>query len=149
MSERKTDELSAILARKLACLSRMHELGVQQQAVLDAEDLGELLRLVAARQSLVEELLVLEQQLNPFRNESPESRNWPSPAARAAGKRLADECDRLLQGVLAQEQASERQLQARRDATAQQLVSMRQGGLVQQAYGEATALSGGCDLSVG
>lgn len=150
MTERTaTDELSAILARKLACLGRLHELGARQLAALAADDLGGLLHWVAARQTLVEELLALEEQLNPFRHESPESRAWPSPAARAAGGRLAAECDRLLQAVLAQEQASERELQARRQATAVQLADLHRGGLVQQAYGAAPTLGGGCDLGTG
>ncbi len=116
-----TDTLTHLLARKCELLVQLRELGVRQAELIAAGDLGQLLKLLAAKQRLLIDVQGVERALDPFRNQSPEERHWLSVDDRRRCAELAAACERLLAEIVAGEKQSEQHLQFRRDEAAAQL----------------------------
>ncbi len=129
-----TDRLADLVARKQACLLRLRALGTQQAECIASDGLGELLKLLAVKQAVIDQLQEVERQLDPFRGQDPDTRAWPTPQARARCAALADDCDRLLREILEQELASEQRLRVRRDDAATQLAQAHHTAEARGAY---------------
>ena len=110
MPERTTDVLADLIAKRRHCLTQLRDLGVRQADLIVGGKMAELMRLCSAKQQLIVALQSLESQLAPFHHEDPERRKWPSPEARARCASDAEACRRLIQEVMAMEQAGERQM---------------------------------------
>jgi hypothetical protein len=83
---------------------------------------------------MIGQLQEIERRLDPFRHEDSQSRRWRSPEARQRCARQIEECDLLLQRLLAQEKEGERELTLRRDRTSQQLQGVVAARQARQAY---------------
>lgn len=116
-----TDELASLVHRKLQVLTQLHAIGKRQAALVESGDTPGLLRLLSAKQQLVDALRQLEGSLAPFREQSPETRVWSSPQRRAEAAREANDCARLLAEVMALEEQQEAVMRSRRDEVGQQL----------------------------
>lgn len=122
------------MAKRRRCLAQLRELVARQSALAAAGETTDLLRLASAKGQLIAALQSLETQLAPYSDQQPQERAWASEAARAACAADAEACRRLIEEVLAMEQADERQMTARRDAVANQLRCVATGGRVHEAY---------------
>lgn len=123
-----------LVDRKFACLRQLRDLGVQQQSLIDAGEITALLRLLADKQRLIEDLHRLERNLDPFREQDPERRAWSSDAERLRCASLAEQSARLLREVLDNEKRCEELLQRRRDDTAERLAAVQTAGMARGAY---------------
>lgn len=134
MPSHLTDQLVQLIEQKHACLVALRDLGWRQRELVEEEELSQLFKLLSTKQQLLTMLQSLEQGLEPYRDQHPEHRHWPSEAVRARCAALADECPGLLKEVLAQEAESERRLRQRRDETETQINSARSAVVARQAY---------------
>src|SRR5689334_7588838 len=80
MSMHDTAQLATLVDLKRRSLVQIRDLGVRQLQLLDAADMTQLLKILAAKQHLIGQVQQIEQQLEPFRADDPERRTWATPA---------------------------------------------------------------------
>lgn len=134
MTVHDTKRLADTVSRKLSCLTRLRQLGQQQDQLIADDEIGQLMRVLAAKQRHLDELQAIERELDPFRNEPPESRAWVSQEHR---RRCADDlrrCETLLTEIMEREKRSESLMRSRRDAASKRLEGFQDRGEAQSAY---------------
>ncbi len=129
-----TDRLAEVLRRKLECLLQLHELGQQQIALADGGDVNDLLRVLGAKQLLINQLHQLQRELEPYRDQDPERRVWRSDDDRRRCAQCNVQSEALFAEVLEQERRAEQVLQRRRDESLEQLREAYAGEHVRRAY---------------
>jgi hypothetical protein len=134
MSVLETDRLAELLNRKHHCLSELLEFGRQQLVLVDGGDITQLLRVLAAKQQLLMQLDGLERQLDPFRLQDPETRQWRTPVARAKAAEMITSTENLFREILLQEKRSEQRLRERRDDAAARLSGAHFASQARGAY---------------
>jgi hypothetical protein len=134
MAELSTQLLADLVSKRRKCLVQLRDLGLRQAQMIADGEMAELLRLVSAKQQLIVALQAIEQQLAPFHEQDPETRQWESSEVRTRCAEDAEVCRGLIQEVMAMEQAGERQMIERRDAVANQLRTVAAGSRVRDAY---------------
>lgn len=134
MAAFETDLLLDRIDRKHHVLAELCELGRRQMALIDRQDMSELLTLLSAKQHLLSALHTIERQLDPFRGQAPEQRRWRSPAERSRCGQLLDRCEALLAEIVEQEKQSEHQLRRHRDNIADRLHGAHSAGVARNAY---------------
>ena len=150
MAQTRTQQLAALISQKHECLCRLRDIGLRQYQLVEEEDVETLLRLLATKQRLIEGLQQIEKQLDPFRQDDPELRQWASPADRKACAEVASRCESLLEEIVSQERRSEAELKQRRDRVAKQLDSAQESSVARHAYtGQSHRVSSGFDITSG
>ena len=129
-----TDHLSDLICRKHRVLVQLRQLGRDQLALIEANDLTQLLKLLASKQRLLGELQSVERQLDPFRAQDPESRVWRSAEDRDRCARAAAECEAMREEIVQAERLSESRMTLRRDEAASRLQGLHQASQVRHAY---------------
>lgn len=148
MTAAKTELLAELIGQKYECLSELHQLGAQQLVLADRGDATQLLKVLSAKQQSLAHLQQIERRLDPYRSEDPESRTWPSPAARSACATMVERAELLFREILEQERRSEELLRRRRDETAAQLAVANSAQHARGAYTESGSRpTGQLDLS--
>lgn len=140
MSEPETDRLAAAVVRKRECLLRLREAGLVQRDLILRGELSELLRLLATKQRLLDQLQLVERELEPFRGQDPQQRQWRSESERSSCAAALGDCQSLLAQIVEQERSSEETLRSRRDEAALRLEEASHAGQSRAAY-TATAHS--------
>jgi uncharacterized protein YhaN len=137
-----TQHLSALVDAKFQVLKVLVRLSRRQVELIEAGDMTMLIKLLAAKQTVMGQLQAIEQQLTPFRSDDPEQRQWASPGQRAACQAQAEAGNGLLAEAFALEQQAETAMKRRRDAAAIALVSVQSAADARAAYvGAAPASS--------
>ena len=126
--------LAALVHRKRECLAQLAGLVRRQQALIEAEQMALLLDVLAVKQRLLGELERIERGLDPFRNQQPSARPWPTAEDRRRCAAELDDCRCLLQEIVARERQSEDELSRRRDQTAERLQSTHRARDARSAY---------------
>ena len=145
-----TDLLTDLIARKRDCLGQLHALAVRQSELIEADAMGDLMHVLAAKQRLLGALQGVESELDPFRHQRPDERRWRNDDLRVRTGRLLDECEALLAEILQEEKRGEERLRQRRDETAARLQLAQEAGRACGAYTERpAAASRRLDLSSG
>ena len=129
-----TDRLAALVQAKLKILEMLARLAQRQLELAKHGESAELLKLLAAKQTVLGQLNQVERQLDPFRAQDPESRVWRSAADRQRCQHDAARCDELLAETMQVERQGEAALLHRRDQAASALASASAAGEVQAAY---------------
>lgn len=142
-----TDLLDELIERKLACLRQLEEVGEAQLHLVRHGGMTELLDVLGVKQRLLRDLQAIERSLGPFRNQDPDERRWPSPAARQRCAQHIDQCEVLLSHIVAREKESERELIRRRDQAAAQLEGTHRAQQARQAYAAQSPGRSGLDIT--
>lgn len=129
-----TNQLAALMAQKYELLTQLCALGKRQLELISGNELAQLMRVLSAKQQLLTRLYDVQRALDPFREQSPETRQWASPAARQQCAQLAAHCDQLLAEVVKFEKHSESQLILRRDDAAERLQGAHAAAFARGAY---------------
>jgi len=146
----ETDQLRGWLDRKQAVLSQLCQLAHRQVDFVQQGDMGHLLGLLTAKQKLLQELQQIERQLDPFRDQDPERRQWRSATDRAHARQIAQQCDSLLAEIMQLEKRCETELVRRRDAAANRLQGSHNAAQATEAYAPGHSRRGGrLDISSG
>jgi hypothetical protein len=133
-SNLNTEELSSLLERQLEILSALLMLAQQQVDYLGADNVELLLSMLARKQPLINELLELQANLQPFREQDPEQREWVSEHKRAHCQQLVAQCTQMHQELLRLEAMMLSELELHRNAVAAQLQDGRDATLAHTAY---------------
>ena len=129
-----TSRLAKLIVGKLKILELLVQLAGRQLSLVQEGEIGDLLKLLAAKQTVLGQLQTLERQLDPFRLQDPDERQWATPDHRARCQEHARRCDELVAEAMRLEQRSEAQLVRRRDAAAAVLSGVSAAVDVQAAY---------------
>jgi hypothetical protein len=129
-----TNLLLELIDRKREILAQLCQQGLRQLQLIDRDEIGELLHVLAVKQRLIAALEETERALDRFRDQRPEERHWRTPADRARCAKLLNDCETLLAESLRQERLSETQLKQRRDETASRLAISHAAGEARHAY---------------
>jgi hypothetical protein len=130
-------QLAAAMARKAQVLDLLRRLGEAQLSLVGAGDMTRLMQVLSSKDSLLQQLQLVERELDPFRDEDPDARQWESPELRQSCREDAARCAALLEQIIALERQSEAEMVRRRDATAAQLQNMYGSHEAQGAYAAA------------
>lgn len=126
--------LALLVQQKRRLLEQLVQLGKRQGELIDAGEVAALVQLLSGKQQLIAGLQEIEQGLDAFRNEDPEARRWPSPAARAACQADSQACNTLLAEVISTEQRHEQLMSERRDSVGTQLRQAQSAHAASTAY---------------
>ena len=141
----ETDRLTELIRQKLDVLTQLRDLSLRQIELVDADDgLDLLLRLLTAKQQLLNCLTALERQLDPFREQDPESRRWRSTLDRQRCADTSQCCRDLLEEVKQLEQKAMGSLTERRNNMAMQLQSTSSAAEAHNAYTQQSRTRENC-----
>jgi hypothetical protein len=129
-----TDALARLVDAKLRALSQLRELTVRQAPLIADDDARTLLRVFAAKQRLLEEIQRLDCEIEPFRSQDPDQRQWRSPEHRAQCAEAAERCRLLVEEIKTSEVGDRAELIERRDAVARQLEEAHAAAAARDAY---------------
>ncbi len=135
-----TDRLAALVQAKLKILEMLARLAQRQLDLAEQGESAELLKLLAAKQTVLGQLNQVERQLDPFRAQDPDVRVWRSAADRQRCQCDAARCDELLTQTMHVERQGEAALLHRRDQAASALASASAAGEAQAAYSGPVSL---------
>lgn len=148
MNALDTDRLAELVERKHNCLSELHEIGRRQLQLVRGGEMTTLLDLLAVKQRLIERLQNIERDLNPFRAQSPQSRQWRSETHRRRCAEQIQNCESLFEQIIEHEKMGETELTQRRDEAAVRLDGAHQAWRARGAYtATAPPHSGKLDLA--
>jgi hypothetical protein len=132
----ETETLAGIVQAKLALAELLERLAARQLDLAQQGELTDLIKLLAAKQTVLGQLSQIERQLDHFRSQDPESRAWRSPADRHRCQQQARRCDELLAETMRLEKEGEVALALRRNRAAELLAQTSAAGEAQAAYAQ-------------
>jgi len=130
----QTDILAKLINDKHEVLSRLHAACERQLDLVRARDTTALMPVLTAKQNLLEALNIIERQIDPFRAEDPEARQWRKPEDRVACREVSENCARLHAAVVALEQEGNREMAVGREQIAARLDDAHNGARARAAY---------------
>jgi flagellar biosynthesis/type III secretory pathway chaperone len=137
----QTDRLAALVESRFEVLSLLVRLAEEQLALIEAANMGPLMKLLADKQSLLTQLADVERQLDPFRADDPDKRRWRTPEARAACQRNAELAAQRLAELIELERLGESELVRRRDGRAARLQGVHSPAEAERAYAAAPGIA--------
>jgi flagellar biosynthesis/type III secretory pathway chaperone len=144
----ETDLLVELIGKKLAIVEQLRDLSRRQSDLIADGDIQRLLSVLSAKQTLLSELQKVQQRLEPFRKQDPESRRWRSQPDRQRCRTLVERCEALLGEIMLIEKQSESEMAQRRDAALSRLQESHSSAEATRAYIRPPApLRGSLDLS--
>jgi hypothetical protein len=129
-----TTRLAALISAKLQVLEILQRLSQRQLDLIGAGEMTALVKLLAAKQTVLRQLQTLDQQLDPFRGHDPDQRVWPTAEERSSCQAQADRCNALLREALELEKRAEEAMLDRRDAAARELSTVHVAADARSAY---------------
>lgn len=129
-----TLRLAELIRVKLKIIELLAGLARKQLALAEGGDTSELIKLLAAKDTVLAQLHAIERQIDPFRAEDPEARVWRSPGERVRCQEQARQCDELLAATMNLERQAEAVMLRRRDQAAEQLVEITGAAAAATAY---------------
>lgn len=131
-----TQRLTQLIDAKHTVLKQLYELAQRQFALAGEGDAAALVSLLAVKQKLLDTLTALEERLNPFREQDPQARIWPSPADRARCASTSEHCRTLLDEIMSLDQRGMELLQARQQQTLRMIHAAHDAADARSAYFE-------------
>lgn len=113
-------------------------LGTRQRQVIDQGDTQSLLELLDQRQSLIDQLVTINAQLEPYKQDWPQRWALLDIECQDHVRDRMDQMQQLLDAILEADQTDRSTLTARRQAAAQGLGRLQQGSQVNRAYASST-----------
>jgi flagellar biosynthesis/type III secretory pathway chaperone len=130
----ETEVLANLIDKKYEVLSLLRQLARAQVSIVHDGDMTRLMKLLATKQTLLHQLQSLEDQLDPFRHQDPETRQWQSKERRQKTRDMATRCESLLNEIMLVEKQCEGELVVRRDAAATRLQGIHSVSQATSAY---------------
>jgi len=130
----ETEVLAGLIDNKYEVLSLLRQLARAQVIVVRDGDMTRLMKLLATKQDLLNQLRNVERHIDPFRSQDPESRQWRSPQRRQQVRDMTTRCESLLNEIMLVEKQCEGELVVRRDAAATRLQGIHSVTQATDAY---------------
>lgn len=141
MNVADTDRLSELIAAKLQVVELLSGLARRQLELAEQAEMSALLKVLAAKQTVLDQLQRLERQLDPYREQDPERRVWRSAALRQRCQQQMDQCGHVLNEVMVLETQGEAALVRRRQASALALEQVQSATDARSAYATPESLA--------
>lgn len=145
----ETENLAGLIDKKYEVLSLLRQLARAQVNIVRDGNMTRLMKLLATKQDLLNQLQSVEREIDPFRNQDPESRRWHSPERRQQVRDMTTRCDSLLNEIMLVERQCEGEMVVRRDAAATRLQGIHSVTQATDAYLSNGPASSQLDLSSG
>ena len=129
-----SEHLFQLMGQKLERLEQLHICSGNQMQYIDAEDMGAILEILAAKQRLLIEIEGIDRQIAQYHVDDPEDRVWPSPEMREQCRERISRCDRLVRETLEHDKLAEQCLTEKMNTAKQQLQQYTDTAHVQGAY---------------
>src|SRR5215471_12104612 len=129
-----TEQLASLITKKHEVLVQLRAVGARQTDLVASGEIAGLLKLLAAKQHLINGLQQLERELKPYYAGDPDQRIWRSPEDRARCAKQAAECNALLEEIVRLEKIGAEKMDARKNEVAQQLQQVHAAAHVRNAY---------------
>jgi hypothetical protein len=129
-----TEQLAALIAQKHEVLVQLRAVGVRQTDLVGSGEIAALLKVLSAKQRLINRLQELEMELKPYYAGDPEKRVWQSPNERSQCAKQASECNTLLEQIVRLEKLGAEKMNERKNEVAQQLQQVHAATHVRNAY---------------
>lgn len=142
-STQYTERLLTLMEKRRSVLLALQALGRSQAEAATDSDMNATLGILARKQTLLEELVAVAAELEPYLLDAADERNWDSAEKRALCRQIADDGNRLLQETIQREQTTIDALSLRRDAIAAQLQDGKDSTLARNAYASNSVLQQG------
>ena len=147
-----SEHLFQLVGQKLERLEQLHACSANQMQYVDADDMGAILEILAAKQRLLIEIEGIDRQIAQYHVDDPEDRVWPSQEMREQCRERISQCDRLVRETLECDRLAEQRLTENRDAAKQLLQQFTDTAHVQGVYRQHkvhAATSGSARLDLG
>jgi hypothetical protein len=129
-----TEQLYELIERKLHLLREMQAMAIEQADLVTEHDMGGLMSVLSRKQSLMESLQTVQEELAIFKDDDPEARVWSSPQRRTACQSMVQESERLVKQLIVQENRSLDSMNLKRDSVQSQLNQNAAASQIQKAY---------------
>lgn len=134
-----TDRLAALIAAKSQVAELLLRLAERQLELAESGQTQPLIKLLAAKQGVLEQLHRLEREIDPFRSQDPDSRQWRTSGDRGACQAQAQQTAELLARAMALEKQGEAAMLRRREAAAAALAAVQSAADARTAYAPGIA----------
>lgn len=131
-----TDRLIQLINAKHSVLAQLHELAQRQFVLAGEGDAAALVTLLAVKQRLLDTLSALEERLDPYREQDPQTRTWKSVEERAGCAGVAENCRTLLNEIMLLDQRGMELLKARQQQTLHTIHAAHDAANARSAYCE-------------
>ncbi|MBI1247352.1 hypothetical protein GC197_05835 [bacterium] len=146
----ETDQLIQLIDQKHEVLTQLLTLSQYQLRLAGHDDhISDLMRVLGAKQTLIERLTRIDRLLDPFRQQDPESRIWRSASERTICSQKAVQCETMLAELKALEHKSTEAVTSHRDEIARLLREIKTSSDSAVAYENLNMpVSRGFDMTV-
>lgn len=135
-------EVLSLLHRQVDLYRRFESLADRQRNLIAEEDSQPLLRLLADRRKLIDELTVMSDQLEPYRANWSTMRESLTPDQQGTAEQLLREAGKCLERIIDGDNADVKLLTARKTRTATAVSEVQAGQRMLAAYGDSSHSSG-------
>jgi hypothetical protein len=142
-----TDRLADLIAQRLGTLDELVKLARRQRELAQEGSLVGVVEALTAKQPYVDRLLAIEQSLNAYRDDDPETRVWRSEDIRHRTRRMSELSQPLLAETLAIENECERLLTVLKEDVGSQLRASQGVDVARRGYAGKAARRGSLDLT--
>ncbi|PQO26738.1 hypothetical protein C5Y96_19840 [Blastopirellula marina] len=145
----ETDQLVQLIDKKHEVLTQLLTLSQYQLRLAGHSDyIDDLMRVLAAKQTLIERLTYIDRTMDPFRQQNPETRVWRSASERTQCSQKAQQCEVLLTELKEIEQKSTEVVATHRDEISRMLQETHASADSASAYNDMNVpTSRGFDLT--
>lgn len=134
LSIQATERLFSLFETKLHLLRELQALALEQSSLVAQHDMTALMTVLSRKQSIMESINQIQEQLAKYRDDDPEQRTWSSQERRKECQAIVHECDALVQALIVQENRSIDDMAAHKDGIHSQLQQNAAASQVQKAY---------------
>ncbi|MBA2116910.1 hypothetical protein [Bremerella alba] len=118
----ETDQLAQLIGQKHEVLTQLLTLSQYQLRLAGHDDhIDDLMRVLVAKQTLIERLTQIDRTIDPFRHQNPDARVWRSASERTQCSQKAKHCEVLLTELKQLEQKSTDLVSTHRDEISKML----------------------------
>lgn len=132
-------ELIELLTQQRLLYRQLSELAQKQTSLVDGSNPEMLLRVLAARQRIIDRLSNIDRQLRPIREEWQQIASTLPPDQREQVQNLVEEVKNILGDILVRDKKDTQVLSGQQQKVAGQIKSAAAGKRVHQAYGQQNA----------
>ncbi|MBX3423020.1 MAG: hypothetical protein KF752_15805 [Pirellulaceae bacterium] len=136
-----TQRLWELVQQRLTIAQDLLTVTQAQSQSHSGQELSATLRLLAQKESLIDQLLRLDDQLHIYRQDDPQHRVWANPQLRQSCDQLLQQTNQRLKEVLELDGQTLQWMSQQRDALAAQLKHGQDTRLAEHAYSTADLLA--------
>jgi len=129
-----SEHLFRLVGQKLELLEQLHACSGNQMPYVDADDMGAVIEILAAKQRLLIAIEGIDRQITQYRVDDPEDRVWPSREMREQCRERISQCEHLIRETLEQDRLAAQCLTEKKYAVQHQLQQLTDTAHVQGVY---------------